>query len=58
MSVSALVTAFEIEFARAYVDSFTQSSEELTRRIGMVEETMPKMMDTYAERGQGGSTTA
>jgi hypothetical protein len=27
------------------VDSFAQSSEELTRRIGIVEEVMPKMMD-------------
>jgi hypothetical protein len=34
-----------MEFARAYVDSFAQSSDELTRRIGIVEEAMPKMMD-------------
>jgi hypothetical protein len=45
VSVSALRLAVEIEFARAYVDSFAQSSDELTRRIGIVEEAMPKMMD-------------
>jgi hypothetical protein len=43
--VSALMTAFEMESVRAYVDSFAQSSEELTRRIGIVEEAMAKMMD-------------
>jgi hypothetical protein len=51
VSVSALRLAVEMEFARAYVDSFAQSSEELTRQIGIVEEAMPKMMDYIRREG-------
>jgi uncharacterized membrane protein len=52
MSVSALVTAFEIGSARAYVDTFTQPTEKLTRRIEEMEQSMQKMMDYMREKAQ------
>jgi hypothetical protein len=45
VSVSALQLAVEMEFARAYVDSFAQPLEKLNRRIETAEEAMAKMMD-------------
>jgi hypothetical protein len=45
VSVSALQLAVEMEFARAYVDSFAEPLEKLNHRIEMVEEAMAKMMD-------------
>jgi uncharacterized membrane protein len=55
MRVSALVTAFEMRSARAYVDAFTQLTEELTRRIEEIEQSMQKMMDYMREKAQEGS---
>jgi hypothetical protein len=38
MRVSALVTAFEMELARAIVDAFTQPSQVLHDRIRKIEQ--------------------
>jgi len=51
LSVSASVTAFEMEFARAYVDAFAQPSEVLHRRIAIIKEAMPKMTDYIRREG-------
>jgi uncharacterized membrane protein len=50
--VPALMTAFEMRSARAYVDAFTQPTEELTRRIEEIEQSMQKMMDYMREKAQ------
>jgi Mg2+ and Co2+ transporter CorA len=52
MRVSALVTAFEMRSARAYVDAFTQLTEEITRRIEEMEQSMQKMMDYMREKAR------
>jgi ribosome biogenesis protein Nip4 len=45
VSSSALRLAFEMLFAKAYVDSFAEPLEKLNRRIETVEEAMAKMID-------------
>jgi hypothetical protein len=51
IGISALVTAFEMKFARASVDSFAQPSDVLHRRIAIIEEAMPEMMDYIRREG-------
>jgi hypothetical protein len=45
VSVPELLFAFEMLYARAFVNSYVKPLEELNRRIEKVEEVMPKTMD-------------
>jgi hypothetical protein len=45
------MTAFEMESVRAYVDAFAQPSDVLHRRIAIIEEAMPKMIDYIGREG-------
>jgi hypothetical protein len=45
VSVPELLFAFEMLYARAFVDSHVKPLEELNRRIAMIEKVMPKTVD-------------